>query len=83
MSQRIIDNLPKWGFDVANNTNAMLAYWDKNLICRFANKAYIDWFGVDPETMIDKMHIAELLGTLYTKNLPYIREALNGKPQVF
>jgi len=83
MSQRIIDNLPKWGFDVANNTNAMLAYWDKNLICRFANKAYIDWFGVDPETMIDKMHIAELLGALYTKNLPYIKEALNGKPQVF
>lgn len=71
------------GISAAENTNAMLAYWDKDLICRYANKAYLYWFGIDPENMIDKMHIKELLGPLYELNLPYINTALNGKVCVF
>jgi PAS domain S-box-containing protein len=71
-------------FDVAEHTNAMLAYWDKDLICRFSNKAYIDWFGITPDDMINKMHIRDVIGsTLYEKNLAYINGALNGQVQVF
>ena len=62
---------------VANQINAMLAYWDAQLICRFANNAYLEWFGRTKEEMVDKMSIQELLGPqLYAKNLPYIQEAL-------
>lgn len=60
----------------------MLAYWDSNVICRFANNAYIKWFGKSKNEMIDKIHISELLGPLYEKNLPYIKAALLGKTQV-
>jgi len=54
----------------------MLSYWDKDEICRFANKAYLEWFGKTPEEMINKMSLAELLGPLYPSNEPYIKAAL-------
>jgi PAS domain S-box-containing protein len=74
------------GYDVAvaNNISAMLAYWDKNLVCRFANTAYIDWFAKSSEQLINKMTLMELLGpALFAKNYPYIMGALAGRPQTF
>lgn len=68
---------------VADRITAMLAYWDKNLICRFANSAYVEWFGKKKEDMIDKISIKELLGPLFEKNLPYISGALKGEIQTF
>lgn len=69
---------------VANQINAMLAYWDTDLVCRFANDAYLEWFGKTKEEMIDRITLDKLLGPiLYEKNLPYITEALKGNKQVF
>jgi PAS domain S-box-containing protein len=62
---------------------AMIGYWDKNLINRFSNKAYSDWFGVSANNLYGK-HIKELLGeSLLALNMPYIEAVLNGMPQVF
>lgn len=61
----------------------MLAYWDKDLICRYANNAYVGWFGKTQEEMINKIRINELLGPLYEKNLPHIKAVLAGKKQLF
>jgi len=67
-------------------TNAMpglIAYWDSDLRCRFANKPYLEWFGKTPEAMIG-IHIQELLGDqLYATNEPYIQGALRGESQLF
>lgn len=71
------------GLMVSDQISAMLAYWDKNLICRFANSAYVEWFGKRKEDMINKITIKELLGPLYEKNLPYILKALKGEIQTF
>lgn len=71
------------GLLVSNQTTAMLAYWDKNLLCRFANGAYLDWFGKSSDEMIDRIHLPELLGPLYEKNLPYIQGVLSGEKQLF
>jgi len=68
---------------LADQIPAMLSYWDKDEICRFANKAYLEWFGKTPEEMINKMSLAELLGPLYALNEPYIKAALGGKSQTF
>ncbi|MGP1692106.1 MAG: diguanylate cyclase domain-containing protein [Giesbergeria sp.] len=68
----IMDNLP-----------SMIGYWDARLRNRFANHAYLDWFGMTPEALRGK-HISELLGAeLYTKNRPYLEQALQGHPQKF
>lgn len=75
--------LNEFGLLVADHVSAMLAYWDKNLVCRFANNSYLEWFGKKREDMIDKMTIDELLGPLYQKNLHYITEVLKGNPQTF
>src|SRR5690348_4595422 len=61
---------------------AMLAYWDADLRCQFANFAYQKWFGVKPETMIGR-DMAEFLGPLFALNLPYIQGALRGEEQEF
>lgn len=71
------------GEKVADSINAMIGYWDKNQICRFANSAYLDWFGIKKEEIIDKMTIKELLGPLYELNQPYISGALKGENQHF
>lgn len=76
-------NLESIGLLVADHVSAMLAYWDKNLICRFANSAYQHWFGKTREEMVGKITLEELLGPIYIQNLPYILGALGGIPQTF
>ncbi|WP_374564824.1 ATP-binding protein [Ideonella sp.] len=62
---------------------SMLAYWDRNLRCRFANRAYERWFGADPDRLIGTS-IRDLLGPdLFAQNEPYMRAALAGESQVF
>lgn len=68
---------------VTDNVPAMVAYWDKDQRCRFANRAYIDWFGVDPEWLTGRS-MTDLFGSsLYAANSPYIRGALGGVTQRF
>lgn len=62
---------------------AMIAYWNADLTCRFANSAYREWFGVDPAQLVGR-HISELLGPeLYASNRPYLDAALEGHAQIF
>lgn len=78
------NRLASTGLKVVDHITAMLAYWDKDLVCRFANSAYVDWFGKSREEMVDKMTISELLGpSLFEKNLPYIQGVLRGEVQTF
>ncbi|TGM60172.1 PAS domain-containing hybrid sensor histidine kinase/response regulator [Leptospira adleri] len=62
---------------------ALIGFWDSNLINRFSNKAYIDWFGMKPLEIYGK-HIRDVLGeSLYEQNLPYMEKALKGEMQSF
>jgi diguanylate cyclase (GGDEF)-like protein/PAS domain S-box-containing protein len=65
-----------------DHLDAMVAYWDKDQVCVFANRAYYDWFGKTREEVVGRT-LQELLGPLYLKNLPYIRAAYAGQKQVF
>ncbi len=67
---------------LVDHQSAMLAYWDAQQRCRFANRAYRQWFGVDPAAMIGR-DMQEFLGPLYALNLPYIRGVLRGERQEF
>ena len=68
---------------VVDSSPAMLAYWDRDQRCVFANSAYLRWFGRTPESMIGTT-LRELLGPkLYALNLPHIEAALRGERQEF
>ncbi|WP_285722176.1 diguanylate cyclase domain-containing protein [Geothrix rubra] len=68
---------------IANSLPGLIAYWDKDLRCRFANHSFLDWFGKAPEAMIGTS-IQELMGKrLFSLNEPYIRGALKGEMQQF
>jgi PAS domain S-box-containing protein len=68
---------------IIDHTPAMIGYWDRNLRNRFANRAYIEWFGASPEKLRD-MHIRDVVGEeRYALNLPYIEAVLRGESPVF
>jgi diguanylate cyclase (GGDEF)-like protein/PAS domain S-box-containing protein len=69
-------------FTLVNHLDAMVAYWNINQTCVFANAAYAEWFGRDGSELVG-VTMKSLLGPLYEKNLPYIEAAYAGQKQVF
>lgn len=68
---------------VLNNMPALIGYWNKDLINEFGNKAYTEFFGIDP-ARLKGMSLREVIGEhLYTLNLDYIKKVLQGEPQTF
>ncbi|MBI3776606.1 MAG: GGDEF domain-containing protein [Gammaproteobacteria bacterium] len=68
--------------ELVDHLDAMVAYWDINQVCVFANDAYRHWFGKARREVIGRT-LEELLGPIYPKNLPYIQAAYAGQVQVF
>ena len=68
---------------ITDSLPSMIGYWDDHLCCRFANRAYLEWFNRKPEEMLG-LSIKELMGEeLYKMNEPYILGALGGERQTF
>jgi two-component system, OmpR family, sensor kinase len=66
-----------------DRVSSMLAYWDRDLLCRYANSAYETWFGVKPDALLGT-HVRDLLGPdIFALNEPMMRRALAGERQVF
>ena len=62
---------------------ALVAYWDKDLRCRFANQPYLSWFGKTPADIIGAPMMTLLGEHLFALNAPYIHGALAGEKQHF
>ena len=72
MTRLIVDHVP-----------GMISYWDDDLVCRYANAAYGEWFGRTPHQMVG-IHLLELLGEARFRPIEgHIRGVLEGRPQVF
>jgi len=70
--QQILDAVP-----------LLIAYWDGQLLNRFANLAYRRWYGVETESARGQ-HIADVVGAeVYAKILPALDGALRGEEQHF
>jgi PAS domain S-box-containing protein len=68
---------------IADALPCMIGYWDRELLCKFANRAYLEWFGRSPDDLLGNS-IQDLLGKrLFDLNKPYISGALSGVKQQF
>ncbi|UJX40320.1 diguanylate cyclase [Desulfovibrio sp. JY] len=68
---------------VMDNIPAMVAYWNKDMYCEYANKIYYEWFGKTKE-QIYGAHAKDILGdTLFAHNETRMLGALRGEPQMF
>ena len=74
---------------IADSIPAMVAYWDKNGICRFANRAHFDRLGLTPGQLVG-MSMEEVFGARDGNNphfdaerRGYIAAALRGERQKF
>jgi len=70
------------GLRLLDHIDAMVAYWDIDRICIFANNAYIARYGKTREEIVG-ISQEQLLGPLYKRNLAYIEAAYAGNRQVF
>jgi len=74
---------------IADNIPAMVAYWDRNGICRFANKAHFERLGLTPERLVG-MSLDEVFAESNATNSHFdagrrarIDAALRGERQLF
>lgn len=68
---------------VAENVPGLVAYWNSDLRCTYANHQYLSWFGRTPEQM-QGIRMQDLLGEeLFLKNIAYIKAVLTGVDQQF
>ena len=61
---------------------SLIGYWDRAQRNCFANQAYSAWFGLDPGAMRG-MHISQVMGDRYPRQLPLIEAVLRGQAQHF
>ena len=61
----------------------MVAYWDAGLRCRFANRYFLDWHGMDEAQMLGAFMPDVLKEAAYASNESYVKGALDGEPQGF
>ena len=68
---------------LTDNLPGMVAYWDKDLRCKFANAAHAHWFGRSLDTMLN-ITFPELFGPEeFPEYERHIQSALSGQRQSF
>ncbi len=70
---------------IADNIPAMIAYWDSEGICRFANQAHFDRYGLTPEQLVG-MSLDQVFGSIKhfdAHRHTRINAALRGERQLF
>lgn len=76
MSDNVVHDPSHYRHLLMEGVPSMLAYWDADLRCRFANRAYEDWFGVSPASLVGTL-LPDLLGPeLFALNEPHVRAVL-------
>lgn len=68
---------------LTNNIPSMVCYWDSDLRCRYANRAYLEWFGRSADD-VEGMSVYELFTPEFLRQSEtYIAAALGGQAQHF
>jgi two-component system, sensor histidine kinase and response regulator len=82
IANEALEDAARFNLTIAYSIPGRVAYWDTTRRCRFANRAYADWFGYTPEAMLG-MTESELFGESYARIRPPLDAAMRGEPQTF
>lgn len=62
---------------------ALISFFDRDHVCRYANAHHTDWYGRSPDTLVGR-HMREFLGeAAYAMRKPYLDQVMAGVPQAF
>jgi PAS domain S-box-containing protein len=68
---------------IADGVPAQLAFYDRDLICRFANASYARWLGSDPKTLLGR-HLSDIARPEnFEQSQPHLQATLRGEAQRF
>jgi two-component system, sensor histidine kinase and response regulator len=68
---------------ITDNLPGMVAYWDANLQCRFANRYFLEWHSRDAGQIVGARMTEVLDSARYALCAPHVAGALGGRPQGF
>ena len=69
--------------EISDSLPAMIGYWDRDCICRFANQAHFQRFGLRPDEMVGLSFEQLLGGEVPPESRRRLAGALRGEPQLF
>ena len=69
--------------DITDNLPVRIAYWDRDLRCRFINKAYCTWHGGAPDSVLGRVYDEVFDDPLVGFRMERLRAALAGRPVEF
>ena len=68
---------------IADGVAVQLAFYDRNLICRFANASYARWMGTDPSALLG-LHLREIARPAdFEQGQPHLQATLGGESRRF
>jgi len=68
---------------ITNNLPALIAYWNADLYCLFANQPYMEWFDKQPHEMLGINKRDLLYRKEFERHEMHLRDVLQGIPQSF
>jgi PAS domain S-box-containing protein len=69
--------------NIADGVAVQLAFYDRDLICRFANASYARWVGTEPAALLG-MHLSEIARPEdFQQGQPHLEATLNGEGRRF
>jgi PAS domain S-box-containing protein len=78
-----LDHAARFNRTITDTLPGRVAYWDADLRCQFANRAYFEWFQKSPEEVIGRT-VHEIFDEQYNaRNRRDAEAALNGEVRVF
>jgi PAS domain S-box-containing protein len=82
-ANRQLEDTARFVRTITDTVPGRVAYWDRELVCRFANSGYHAWFDFAPGTVVGRS-IHELFGTDYVqRQWSHVARALRGETLVF
>lgn len=62
---------------------ALISFFDRDHVCRYANAHHLEWYGRSPESLVGR-HMRDFLGDAgYATRRPHLEQVLAGVPQAF